>query len=304
MGAITCCHGCSRPRRWRIRRASANPPSARAAASRWLAENHQQLQDAPDAHRRACSGLSTRLANGTVRNVATKKSYPHIGRKTHPLDRTHWESCYHKGETPWDHGEPSPGLADFLAHKRYTPGRVLVPGCGLGHDCRLLARHGFDVTGVDLSKRAIEQAKRLAEQESLPVRFVLSDCLHAREEWRESFDWAFEHTCFCAIDPDRRDDYVRAIRFVLRPGGHLLGIFFNIRAETGPPFGTNRVEVMDRFSPHFDLLLEKVPRSFPNRTGEELLMWWRKRGPAAASRRLPKSSGTTARRPRRRARRE
>jgi hypothetical protein len=46
VGGITCGHGCSRPRRGRIRWASANPPSARAAASRSLAENHRQLQDA------------------------------------------------------------------------------------------------------------------------------------------------------------------------------------------------------------------------------------------------------------------
>jgi hypothetical protein len=33
---------------------------------------------------------------------------------------------------------------------------------------------------------------------------------------------------------------------------------------------------MDRFSPHFSLQAEWVPRSYPNRTGLELVLWWRK----------------------------
>lgn len=209
--------------------------------------------------------------------MTARKTYSHIGSKKHPLDRAHWESRYVNGDTPWDRGEPSPGLVDFLAHEKYTPGRVLVPGCGAGHDCRELARHGFDVTGVDISQPAIDRAQALLAKESSPIQFVHTDCLHPPAEWQGTFDWVFEHTCFCAIDPDLRDDYVRATEFVLHPGGHLLGVFFNIKAESGPPFGTTRDELHDRFGSRFDLVKETVPRSFANRTGEELLMLWRKR---------------------------
>lgn len=206
-----------------------------------------------------------------------RKSYSHIGQTKHSLDRAHWESCYEKGDTPWDKGEPSPGLVDFLDQEKFKPGKVLVPGCGSGHDCRALAQRKFKVTGIDISKPAIEKAKRLTEKKSLSLRFVLGDCLHPPARWRGAFDWTFEHTCFCAIDLDLRDEYVRAMTAVLRSGGHLLGVFFNIQPESGPPFGTTREELMDRFGQSFDLVLEKVPRSFPNRTREELLMLWRKK---------------------------
>ena len=36
-------------------------------------------------------------------------------------------------------------------------------------------------------------------------------------------------------------------------------------------------ELLERFSPHFELLKEWVPRSYDNRTGLELMLWWRKR---------------------------
>ncbi|HEX8296725.1 MAG TPA: thiopurine S-methyltransferase, partial [Chthoniobacteraceae bacterium] len=63
---------------------------------------------------------------------------------------TDWESHYQQGDTPWEKGGPSPGLVDFLAAEPVT-GRVLVPGCGFGHDVRALSAGGADVLGVDLS---------------------------------------------------------------------------------------------------------------------------------------------------------
>jgi len=45
----------------------------------------------------------------------------------------------------------------------------------------------------------------------------------------------------------------------------------------GPPFGTSRQELLQRFTPHFDLLSEWVPRSYLNRTGLERIFWWRKK---------------------------
>ena len=47
--------------------------------------------------------------------------------------------------------------------------------------------------------------------------------------------------------------------------------------KEGHPFGTTRDELWSRFSPHFELLEEWVPRSYPNRTGLELMLWWRRK---------------------------
>ncbi len=203
--------------------------------------------------------------------------YPHIGRKEHALTPEFWEGCYRKKEDFWDHGAPSPGLADFLAQEKYKPGKVLVPGCGRGHDCRELARHGFDVVGMDLAPSGVAEARKLARQDRVAVRYVLGDCLRLPRRLWGKFDWVFEHTCFCAIDPDRRDDYVRAMTSALKPRGLFLGVFYHIQPKSGPPFGTTRKELIERFSPRFELVRERVPRSFPNRKGKELLMLWRKK---------------------------
>ena len=57
---------------------------------------------------------------------------------------TDWEAHYQANDTPWDKGEPSPGLVDWLAaHPAVPRGTVLVPGCGMGHDVRAWAAAGW-----------------------------------------------------------------------------------------------------------------------------------------------------------------
>ena len=61
---------------------------------------------------------------------------------------------------PWEKGEPSPGLVDFLsAHPELKRGRVAVPGCGTGHDVRAFAAAGFAASGFDIAPSAISQAE-------------------------------------------------------------------------------------------------------------------------------------------------
>ncbi len=204
-------------------------------------------------------------------------AYRHVGRKKHPVNAAFWQRCYVKGDAFWDHGEPSPGLVDFLKKNRRAPGPTLVPGCGFGHDCRELARHGFTVIGLDISARAVAEAAKLARADGVRVIYRYGDFLNLGDRYRGRFDWLFEHTCFCAIDPALRDRYVIAAARVLRRGGHLLGVFYNIQPKSGPPFGTTREELLDRFRPYFRLLSSIVPRSYPNRAGKELLMLWRKK---------------------------
>jgi len=187
-----------------------------------------------------------------------------------------WEQRYQTGETPWDKGAPSPGLIDWLAAHPHLPrGAVLVPGCGTGHDVREWARHGFTVTGYDIAPSAVRQARESTGAASLNTSFQLGDFLADQPVRR--FDWIFEHTCFCAIQPAQREDYVRAVQRWLKPGGQFLAVHYLIPDTDGPPFGTTRNEVVERFSPHFNLLEEWVPRSYPNRTGLELMLWWQRK---------------------------
>ncbi len=193
------------------------------------------------------------------------------------MTETDWETRYQSGDTPWEKGEPVPGLVDFLdAHPELPRGTVLVPGCGMGHDVRAWARAGFHVTGVDAAPSAVRIADEKTRAAGLKAEFAQGDFLAASPTFQ--YDWIFEHTLYCAINPDRRDDYARAIVRHLKPYGQVLSVQYMIRDTEGPPFGCTQQELMERFSPYFDLKQGWVPRSYSNRAGLELMLWWQRKG--------------------------
>jgi SAM-dependent methyltransferase len=174
------------------------------------------------------------------------------------MSSTDWEGRYQSGDMPWEKGEPSPGLVDFLAaHPELPRGTVAVPGCGTGHDARVWAKAGFDVSGFDLAPSAIRLCCEKTAQAGLTAAFAQSD--------------------FLADAPPTQFDWLKAVLRWLKPGGQLLAIHYMIRDEQGPPFGVTQEELMERFLPHFELKQGWVPRSYANRTGLELKLWWQRR---------------------------
>ncbi len=197
--------------------------------------------------------------------------------RLHPSNSSFWEERYQSGDMPWEKGAPSPGLVDFLAaHSKLPRGTVCVPGCGTGHDVRAWAGAGFEVFGYDIAPSARRLAAERTREAGLSAQFHLGDFLV--DPPPILFDWVFEHTLFCAIQPQQRDDYVRSVLRWLKPNGQYLAVNYLIPDCEGPPFGTTREELLQRFSPHFELFKEWVPRSYPNRTGLELMLWWRRKG--------------------------
>jgi methylase of polypeptide subunit release factors len=74
---------------------------------------------------------------------------------TQPPD---WDAVYASTPPPWDIGRAQPAFVR-LARSSMLCGRVLDVGCGTGEHALLAAAHGADAMGVDVSPRAIEQAR-------------------------------------------------------------------------------------------------------------------------------------------------
>ena len=92
----------------------------------------------------------------------------------------------------------------------------------------------------------------------------------------KQFDRIFEHTLFCAITPERRDEYVQALLRWLLPGGLYLAVNYMITDDDdGPPFSVTKEELHRRFSLHFSLVRQWIPRSYESRQGKELMHEWR-----------------------------
>lgn len=188
-----------------------------------------------------------------------------------------WNERYLTGDTPWEKGAAAPVLDGLLESGAFPRGsRVLVPGCGYGHDARRLAEAGCRVTGLDIAESAVKAA-RLFNAGVEGLEFVQGDLFDPALPG--GYDLVWEHTCYCAIQPGQRADYVAAVHRLLVEKGRLLGVFFidtELPPGEGPPFETTVEEVKERFGGGFRLVGEKAPdAAYPGREGREWLMEWR-----------------------------
>lgn len=221
--------------------------------------------------RAACGNHASRQGDGTCVDIRIRAN-----RELAPMT-TDWEGRYRGNDTPWDKGAGHPALAQWLAaNPRRMAGDVLVPGCGSGHDVRAIAaaEPAARVVGLDIAPSAVALARRHAAVAGETFRHGdLFDLAHSSpHDLRGRFAWVWEHTCFCAIDIERRDDYVQAIWQTLVPGGHLLGVFYldpyrgDHRPGGGPPHGCSLAELSARFER--DARFRVVERHVPPATYE------------------------------------
>ena len=182
-----------------------------------------------------------------------------------------WEELYQEQTPRWDLGEAAPAFASFLnSANKPTPGKTAVLGCGRGYDAVLFAEYGFEVIGFDFAPTAITDSIALAQTKNTTAQFLQRDIFELAPEFAHHFDYVVEHTCFCAIPPERRQEYVQLVRSILRPNGKLIAVFFTHNRPGGPPFGSTPAEIRQYFETDFELIsLDPVLNSVASRQGDE-----------------------------------
>ncbi len=169
-----------------------------------------------------------------------------------------WSIRYAMSQTPWDLGEPHAELVTRLAADpglgTGEPGRVLVPGCGSGYDAEALADAGWTVTALDFAASAQNLVEtKLGDRGA----FVLGDLFEYQPT--NPFDLVFDHTCFCAIDPERRPEYGNAAARWLKPNGRFVSIVFPMGKPVelgGPPHAMATDDLRVALGPAFEMVTD------------------------------------------------
>ena len=138
-------------------------------------------------------------------------------------DAPFWQARFEAGDTPWDRGEASGQLLDWLDAGSLKPCRIAVPGCGSGWEVAELARRGFEVVAVDYTEAACGRTSSRLAASGLSAEVVRADAL----DWRPDrpFDAVYEQTCLCAMHPVLWRRYEASLAAWLRPGGSLHALF-------------------------------------------------------------------------------
>lgn len=186
------------------------------------------------------------------------------------LDSTYWENRYQDGTSRWDLGEVSPPIKEYVDQLENKGLKILIPGAGNSYEAEYLFHQGFkNVYVADLARSPLENIK------SRVPEFPSTQLLQANFfDIKMKFDFIIEQTFFCAIDPSLRDQYVTKTSELLNKGGKLVGLLFDAPLyEDHPPFGGNKQEYLDRFSPYFVInTMETSKNSVNSRVGRELFI--------------------------------
>jgi SAM-dependent methyltransferase len=161
-------------------------------------------------------------------------------------------------------------------------GRVLVPGCGTGYDLATLAREDREVVGIDLSDDA--RTAFLAEHPSLPGSVVYEVTDFFSYAPARGFEFVWDYTFFCALDPDQRSAWSQTMKRLVEPAGVLATLLFPfedpISDRAGPPGPINTEMVRSYVEDAFEELdTAEVEQTHPGREGKERLALWRRREP-------------------------
>jgi SAM-dependent methyltransferase len=154
------------------------------------------------------------------------------------FDRPEYERVYQQRDT--EEAERAANLIERFAEPAPSA-RLLDVGCGRGRHARAFARRGYRVTGIDLSEKAIQAARRRADEEDLAIDF-------RRQDMREpmgtgAFDGAVNlFSSFGYFDHDEEHQQViqhvaEALRPSSGPGGFFVQDFMNadqVRASLVP----------------------------------------------------------------------
>ena len=170
-----------------------------------------------------------------------------------PDDPSFWDERFAVGFTPWDEARTPPALLRFLERERGRLGRrVLIPGCGSGHEVAALDAAGFQVLAIDFAAAAIALARRVLSPALAERCLRQADFFRFEDELdeplaRPPFDWIYERAFLPALAPARWPQWAARVAMLLAPGGRLAGLFFVDAAlperRSGPPFVASRGEL-------------------------------------------------------------
>ncbi len=185
------------------------------------------------------------------------------------IDADFWDQKYQNQETGWDIGTISEPLKCYIDQLEDKNIRILIPGCGNAYEAKYLIEKGFkNITVIDISETLVLKLKHTF-QNIEQINMIHGDFF----EHIASYDLVIEQTFFCAIPPSFREQYVSKMHELLSKNGKLVGLLFDKKFESGPPFGGNQKDYQTLFSNNFNFkTFEKCYNSILPRKNSELFI--------------------------------
>jgi methyl halide transferase len=167
-----------------------------------------------------------------------------------------FDDRYKSGDLPWDIKRPDSNLVAAIKNFNIKPCKALDIGCGTGDNVIWLYQQGFDVTGIDIAKTAIEQALKKIKKANVSAQFYTLDFLTEKVPGKP-FSFVFDRGCFHTFETDEeRSTYAMNVYRLLDEKGlwlTLAGNYDDGRHDIGPP-KRKATQIIQATEPWFNIL--------------------------------------------------
>jgi SAM-dependent methyltransferase len=160
-----------------------------------------------------------------------------------------WESSFIQNQTMWgfESAESAIRTKDFFLEKHVKD--VLIPGIGYGRNAKVFMDSGMYVTGIEISKTAIELARESGME--IPIfHGSVSDMPFENKQYDGIFSYALLHL----LSGEERGKFISDCYEQLKPGGYM--VFTTISKDApmygkGRKLGENYFEIMEGVKMYF-----------------------------------------------------
>ena len=164
----------------------------------------------------------------------------------------YWNNRFLNNDTPWDIGQVSTPIKNYIDQLTDKHMAILIPGCGNGWEAAYLLENGFtEVTVIDIAPALTQLlAVRFQAFAGKQLHIITGDFFDLEGQ----FDLIIEQTFLSALAPSLRPQYAAQMHRLLKPKGKLAGLLFNKNfTDPGPPFGGDIPEYNRLLAPFFHI---------------------------------------------------
>lgn len=164
-----------------------------------------------------------------------------------------WESSFVEKQTMWGF-EPTDSAIlakDFFLEKNIKD--ILIPGIGYGRNAKVFIENGIAVTGIEISKTAIN----LARENALDINIFHGPVTDMPFD-KKQYDGIFCHALIHLLDNHERNKFIENCYNQLKPNGYMI---FTTVSQKAPMYGKGKQLAKDYFE-----IMEGVKMFFYNAT--------------------------------------
>jgi SAM-dependent methyltransferase len=151
-----------------------------------------------------------------------------------------WETTFKEKQTMWGF---EPAVSAVLTMEYFLDKNIrniLIPGIGYGRNAKIFIENGINVTGIEISKTAIDLAKT---ENKLDIKIHHGSVSEMPFD-NNIYDGIFCHGLIYLLDESERNKLIKDCYNQLKPNGYMI---FTVISKNVPMYGTGKQLGKDRF---------------------------------------------------------